>query len=125
MQMRAIPASERFGIDSGVESIAAVLVGVRLAARLRHGHPDERKERFTLELVAASFFVLAGYLTVDGILSLVNGESIKAKSAASPGNPASARSITRHRVPSTPRITGNGTGKGVDASWTDSPCRCS
>jgi divalent metal cation (Fe/Co/Zn/Cd) transporter len=64
-----------FGIDSGIESIAAVLVGLRLAARLRHGEADERKERLTLRLVAITFFLLAGYVTVEGIRSLVAGET--------------------------------------------------
>lgn len=63
-----------FGIDSGIESIAAVLVGIRLAARLRHGHADERKERLALKLVASTFFLLAAYVTIEGIRSLVNGE---------------------------------------------------
>lgn len=30
-----------FGFDSGIESAASVLVGLRLAARLRHGEADE------------------------------------------------------------------------------------
>jgi divalent metal cation (Fe/Co/Zn/Cd) transporter len=63
-----------FGIDSGIESIAAVLVGLRLAARLRHGHADERKERLTLKLVAVTFFLLAAYVVFVGIRSLIGGE---------------------------------------------------
>lgn len=63
-----------FGIDSGIESIAAVLVGLRLAARLRNGEPDERRERITLRLVAATFFILAAYVTVEGIRSLIENE---------------------------------------------------
>jgi divalent metal cation (Fe/Co/Zn/Cd) transporter len=63
-----------FGIDSGIESFAAILVGVRLAARLRHGHADERKERIALRLVAATFFLLAAYVTVEGIRKLANGD---------------------------------------------------
>ena len=63
-----------FGIDSGIESIAAVLVGLRLAARLRHGEADERKERITLKLVAVTFFILAAYVTFEGIRSLIEGE---------------------------------------------------
>lgn len=63
-----------FGIDSGVESIAAVLVGLRLAARLRDGEADEAKERRALKLVALTFFLLAGYVTVEGIRNLVAGE---------------------------------------------------
>lgn len=64
-----------FGIDSGIESIAAVLVGMRLAARLRHGSVDEAKERRTLKWVAVTFFLLAGYVTVEGVRSLVGHES--------------------------------------------------
>lgn len=63
-----------FGIDSAIESIAAVLVALRLAARLRHGVADERKEQFVLRLVAVSFFVLAAYVTIEGIRSLASGE---------------------------------------------------
>lgn len=64
-----------FGIDSGIESIAAILVGLRLAARLRHGTSDERKERITLKLVAVTFFILAAYVTFEGIRSLIDGEA--------------------------------------------------
>ncbi|MDR7380776.1 cation diffusion facilitator family transporter [Promicromonospora iranensis] len=64
-----------FGIDSGIESISAVLVGLRLSARLRHGAADERKERIALRLVAITFFLLAGYVTVEGVRSLVVGET--------------------------------------------------
>ncbi|WP_237568703.1 cation diffusion facilitator family transporter [Mycolicibacterium lacusdiani] len=63
-----------FGIDSGIESIAAILVGLRLAARLRDGHADERKERLALKLVASTFFLLAAYVTIEGIRSLTDGE---------------------------------------------------
>lgn len=64
-----------FGIDSGIESIAAVLVGIRLAARLRHGQADERKERIALKLVAVTFFILAAYVTYEGIMSLIDGDA--------------------------------------------------
>jgi divalent metal cation (Fe/Co/Zn/Cd) transporter len=63
-----------FGLDSGIESIAAVLVGFRLAARLRNGEADERRERRTLRLVAVTFFILAAYMTIEGIRDLVAGE---------------------------------------------------
>lgn len=63
-----------FGIDSGIESAVAILVGMRLAARLRHGEADERKERITLRLVAISFFLLAGYVVLDGIRALIVGD---------------------------------------------------
>lgn len=64
-----------FGIDSGIESAAAVLVGARLAARLRHGEADERKERLALKAVAVTFFVLAVYVIVEGVRGLVVGEA--------------------------------------------------
>ena len=64
-----------FGLDSGIESASAVLVGLRLSARLRHGEADEVKERRALKLVALTFFALAAYVTVEGIRSLVAGET--------------------------------------------------
>ena len=64
-----------FGLDSGIESISAVLVALRLSARLRHGEADEDRERRALRLVALTFFLLAGYVTVEGIRSLATGES--------------------------------------------------
>ncbi|AXG14099.1 cation diffusion facilitator family transporter [Intrasporangium calvum] len=63
-----------FGLDSGIESAAAVLVGLRLAARLRHGQADERKERRALRGVAVTFFLLAAYVVVEGVRSLIRGE---------------------------------------------------
>jgi len=63
------------GIDTGIESIAAVLVSLRLSARLRDGHVDEVKERRALKLVAGTFFLLAAYVTFEGIRSLITGET--------------------------------------------------
>lgn len=71
-----------FGIDSGIESIAGVLVAIRLSARLRHGHADERKERIALRLVAGTFFLLAAYVTIEGIRSLIGGEEPESSSLA-------------------------------------------
>ena len=59
-----------FGFDSGIESIAAVLVGLRLAARLRSGEADEVRERRALKLVAMTFFLLAAYVIIEGIRNL-------------------------------------------------------
>lgn len=64
-----------FGIDSGIESATAVLVGLRLAARLRHGEADEAKERRALKAVAVTFFVLAAYVVIEGIRSLTSSET--------------------------------------------------
>jgi divalent metal cation (Fe/Co/Zn/Cd) transporter len=63
-----------FGIDSGIESISAILVAMRLSARLRHGTVDEARERRALRLVAITFFLLAGYVLVVGIRGLLVGE---------------------------------------------------
>ncbi|MDT0186839.1 cation transporter [Microbacterium sp. ARD31] len=64
-----------FGLDSGIESAASVLVGLRLSARLRHGEADEAKERRTLKAVAITFFVLAAYVVFEGTRSLLGGEA--------------------------------------------------
>jgi divalent metal cation (Fe/Co/Zn/Cd) transporter len=64
-----------FGVDSGIESAASVIVGLRLAARLRHGVVDEGKERRALKAVAVTFFVLAGYVIVEGVRSLLRHET--------------------------------------------------
>jgi divalent metal cation (Fe/Co/Zn/Cd) transporter len=63
-----------FGMDSGIESAAAVLVGLRLAARLRHGKAHPRRERRTLKAVAITFFLLAAYVMIEGIRDLAAGE---------------------------------------------------
>ena len=63
-----------FGFDSGIESAAAVLVGLRLAARLKSGEADERRERLALRLVAVTFFVLAAYVVIEGTRALFGGE---------------------------------------------------
>lgn len=63
-----------FGLDSGIESISAVVVGLRLAARLRSGQADARRERRALRLVAVTFFLLAGYVVVAGVRALLVGE---------------------------------------------------
>ena len=64
-----------FGFDSGIESISAVLVALRLSARLRQGTVDVAKERQALRLVALTFFVLAGYVIVQGIRGLLVGNT--------------------------------------------------
>lgn len=64
-----------FGFDSGIESIAAVLVGLRLAARLKSGEGDEARERRALKLVAGTFFLLAAYVIIEGTRNLLNGET--------------------------------------------------
>lgn len=62
-----------FGFDSGIESATAVLVGIRLAARLRNGDADEEKERRTLKIVSITFFALAAWVVVAGVRDLAIG----------------------------------------------------
>lgn len=64
-----------FGLDSGIESMAAVLVGLRLAGRLRHGEPDEAKERRALKAVAVTFFILAAYIVFEAVRALAGDET--------------------------------------------------
>ena len=64
-----------FGLDSGIESAASILVGLRLASRLRHGEADLAKERRALKAVALTFFVLAVYVIIEGTRSLLDGEA--------------------------------------------------
>lgn len=59
-----------FSFDSGIESAMAVLVGIRLAARLRNGDADEEKERRTLKFVSITFFALAAYVVIAGVRDL-------------------------------------------------------
>lgn len=63
-----------FGFDSGIESLAAILVGLRLAARLRGGEPNERAEKRTLRIVALTFYALAAYVVIVGIRDLIVAE---------------------------------------------------
>lgn len=63
-----------FGFDSGIESASAVLLGLRLVARLRDGEHDERRERLTLRAIALTFFALAAYVVVEGVRELLVGE---------------------------------------------------
>ncbi len=64
-----------FGLDSGIESISAIIVAFRLSARLRDGHTDEAKERVALRGVAITFFLLAAYVTIVGVRDLLAGET--------------------------------------------------
>lgn len=63
-----------FGFDSWIEVTAAAVVLRRLRAEVAGGEPDEAKERRALRVVAVTFFVLAVYVTVEGIRDLVVGD---------------------------------------------------
>ena len=63
-----------FGFDSWIEVTAAAVVLRRLRAEVAGGEPDEAKERRALRVVAVTFFVLAIYVTVEGVRNLVVGD---------------------------------------------------
>jgi divalent metal cation (Fe/Co/Zn/Cd) transporter len=63
-----------FGFDSWIEVTAAAVVLRRLRAEVGGGEPDEEQERRALRVVAVTFFVLAIYVTVEGIRELVVGD---------------------------------------------------
>jgi len=60
-----------FGFDSWIEVAAAAVVLQRLLAETRGADVDEAKERRALRFVAITFFVLAAYVTVEGIRDLL------------------------------------------------------
>ena len=62
-----------FGVDSGIEVAAAVVVLVRLLAEVRGHGVDERKEGLALRFIALTFFALAAYVLVEGTRDLVTG----------------------------------------------------
>ena len=63
-----------FGFDSWIEVTAAAVVLRRLGAEVAGGEPDDAKERRALRVVAVTFFVLATYVTVEGVRDLVVGD---------------------------------------------------
>lgn len=63
-----------FGFDSWIEVTAAAVVLRRLRAEVAGGEPDEAKDRRALRVVAVTFFVLAIYVTVEGVRDLVVGD---------------------------------------------------
>jgi divalent metal cation (Fe/Co/Zn/Cd) transporter len=59
-----------FGLDSLIEVSSAVAVAWQFS-----GSDPEARERVALRIIAGSFFVLAGYVTVESIRSLLGGET--------------------------------------------------
>lgn len=64
-----------FGVDSGIEVFAAVLVLTRLRAQFYGGEFDETKERRALKLIGVTFFVLAIYVSVSSLRNLYFGST--------------------------------------------------
>jgi divalent metal cation (Fe/Co/Zn/Cd) transporter len=67
-----------FGFDSWIEVAAAAVVLARLRAELRGGQVEEAKQRRALRFVAVTFFVLAVYVTIEGIRDLLVGATPQA-----------------------------------------------
>ena len=60
-----------FGLDSGIEALASVIVIWRFTGTRRHSSDAERHAQ---RLVAISFFLLAPYIAQDAIRTLIAGE---------------------------------------------------
>ncbi|MFD4635871.1 cation transporter [Lentzea sp. NPDC058436] len=58
-----------FGLDSVIEVASATAVAWQFA-----GRDPEKRERAALRVIALSFFALAAYVSVESVLSLVQGE---------------------------------------------------
>src|SRR4029453_4032999 len=67
---REINARLGFGVDSIIESFS----GASLLWRLQSHETGERREQLALKLVGISFFVLAAYVAVDAVKTLVQRE---------------------------------------------------
>jgi divalent metal cation (Fe/Co/Zn/Cd) transporter len=64
-----------FGIDSGIETISAVLVLNRLRAEYFRGDVSAEKELRTLKLIGLTFFALAGFLIFESISRFFSNET--------------------------------------------------
>jgi divalent metal cation (Fe/Co/Zn/Cd) transporter len=60
-----------FGLDSGIEALASVIVIWRFTGSRRHSEDSERRAQ---RMVAVTFFVLAPYIAQDAIRTLITGE---------------------------------------------------
>lgn len=65
------PALVAFGLDSGIECVAAGA----LLWRLRGTHDSERRERIAMKIVGVTFLALAFYVSVHGALTLVGRDA--------------------------------------------------
>lgn len=65
-----------FGLDSLIEVSSAASVWWQFS-----GSDPEARERTALRIIAASFFALAGYVTVESIRSLVGGQTAESSTA--------------------------------------------
>ena len=59
-----------FGLDSAIEVVSATVVLVHLRAVLVGDEPNAARQRRALRTIAFTFFALAGYVTVDAVLTV-------------------------------------------------------
>ena len=73
-----------FGVDSGIEVISAVALLWRLYRAGPNASAEEHgeAERKALYLVAATFFLLAGYITYEAVGALLSGEGPESSAVA-------------------------------------------
>jgi cation diffusion facilitator family transporter len=73
-----------FGVDSGIEVISAVALLWRLRKAGPHASAEEQgaAERKALYLVAATFFLLAAYITYEAVGALFSGEGPESSTVA-------------------------------------------
>jgi cation diffusion facilitator family transporter len=73
-----------FGVDSGIEVISAVALLWRLYKAGPNASTEEQgtAERKALYLVAATFFLLAAYITYEAVGALLSGEGPKSSTVA-------------------------------------------
>jgi cation diffusion facilitator family transporter len=73
-----------FGVDSGIEVISAVALLWRLYRAGPNASAEEHgeAERKALYLVAATFFLLAGYITYEAVGALLSGEGAESSAVA-------------------------------------------
>lgn len=64
-----------FGVDSGIETISAVLVLNRLRAEFYKGDVSAEKELKTLKLIGVTFFMLAAYLIYESGSRFISNET--------------------------------------------------
>jgi divalent metal cation (Fe/Co/Zn/Cd) transporter len=60
-----------FGIDSAIETASALVVLHHLRAELGGRRPNEAQEQRALRFIAATFFALAAYVSVDSLITLI------------------------------------------------------
>ncbi len=60
-----------FGLDSGIEGLASLIIVWRFTGARMHSHAAERRAQ---KLVAAQFFLLAPYVAFESVQALLTGE---------------------------------------------------